>query len=86
MKSKVEKLDIGKLETTPVHLSKLSNDIVKKLNIIISLKVDNINTTDLVKNDTKVNEIEKNITDHDHSNKYIITKEFNKLMSEDFAA
>ena len=34
LKSKVEKLGIGKLETTPVHLSKLSNDIVKKLNII----------------------------------------------------
>ena len=34
MKSKVGKLDIGKLETTPVDLSKLSNevknDVVKK--------------------------------------------------------
>ena len=34
MKSKVDKLDIGKLETTPVNLSKLSNvvknDVVKK--------------------------------------------------------
>ena len=34
MKSKVNKLDIGKLETTPVDLSKLSNiaknDVVKK--------------------------------------------------------
>ena len=34
MKSKVDKLDIGKLETTPVDLSKLSNavknDVVKK--------------------------------------------------------
>ena len=29
--------------------------------------------------------LKKNITDHDHSNKYVITK-FNKLMSEDFAA
>ena len=27
MKSKVDKLDIGKLETTPVHLSKLSNAV-----------------------------------------------------------
>ena len=34
LKSKVGKLDIGKLETTPVYLSKLSNglknDVVKK--------------------------------------------------------
>ena len=34
MKNKVHKLDIGKLETTPVDLSKLSdavkNDVVKK--------------------------------------------------------
>ena len=38
MKSKVDKLDIGRLETTPVELSKLSNvvknDVVKKLNIM----------------------------------------------------
>ena len=26
------------------------------------------------------------ITDHDHSNKYITTPEFNKLASENFAA
>ena len=34
MKSKVDKLEIGKLETTPVDLSKLSNvvknDVVRK--------------------------------------------------------
>ena len=30
---------------------------------------------------TKTNQIEKKITDHDH-NKYITTKEFNKLTSE----
>ena len=38
MESKVDKLDIGRLETTPVELSKLSNvvknDVVKKLNIM----------------------------------------------------
>ena len=28
----------------------------------------------------------KNPTDHDHSNKYITTKEFSKLMSQNFAA
>ena len=36
--------------------------------------------------DTKINGIEKKITDHDHSNKYITTKELNKLTAESFAA
>ena len=55
-------------------------------------KVNNIQTTDtsnLVKKtyyNTKINEIEKIITDHDHSNKYITTKEFDKLNAESFAA
>ena len=31
---------------------------------------------------TKLNEIEKKIADHDHSNKYITTQEFNKFPSE----
>ena len=35
--------------------------------------------------DTKVNEIEKEITDHKHD-KYIMTPEFNKLTGENFAA
>ena len=36
LKSKVEKLDIGKLETTPVDLSNLSNAVnVKLLNRLI---------------------------------------------------
>ena len=58
LKSKVDKLDIGKLETTPVDLRKLSNvvknDVVKKTeyNELVK-KVNNISTTDtsnLVKN------------------------------------
>ena len=35
---------------------------------------------------TEINEIEKKITDQDHSNKYNTTQEFNKLTSENFAA
>ena len=35
--------------------------------------------------DTKVNEIEKQITDHSHD-KYITTLEFNRLTAEKFAA
>ena len=46
------------------------------------------NVSNLVKkNDynTKINEIEKKITDHSHD-KYITTPEFNKLTVENFAA
>ena len=35
--------------------------------------------------DTKVNEIEKKTTDHNHDDKYITTPEFNKLTEENFA-
>ena len=34
---------------------------------------------------TKINEVEKKINDHGHSNKYITTQKFNKLTSENFA-
>ena len=53
-------------------------------------KVDAIQTTDtsdFVKKadyDTKIGEIEKKITDHDH--KYITTQEFNRLKVDNFAA
>ena len=46
------------------------------------------NVSNLVKKtdyDTKVNEIEKKITDHNHD-KYITTPKFNKLTAENFAA
>ena len=36
--------------------------------------------------DTNIIEMEKKITDHDHSDKYSTTKEFNKLTAENFAA
>ena len=51
MKSKVDKLDIRKLETTPVDLSNLSNvlrnDVIKKTecNELVK-KVNDISTTD----------------------------------------
>ena len=38
LKSIVGKLDIGKLETTPADLSKLS-DVVKRLNIMLQSKI-----------------------------------------------
>ena len=93
MKSTVDKLDIGKLETNPVDLGKLSNvvknDLVKKTeyNELVNAIQTN-DTSDLVKKtnyNTKINEIAKKITDHDHD-KYITTQEFNKLTSENFDA
>ena len=51
LKSKLDKLDIGTLQTTPVNLSKINHvlkiKLVKRLNIMSELvkKVDNISTT-----------------------------------------
>ena len=53
---------------------------------IVENKIPNV--SNLVKKtvyNTKTNEIEKKITDHDHSNKYITTPEFNKLTAQNFA-
>ena len=55
LKGKVDKLDISKLETTTVHLSKLSdvdkNNIVKQTEYDELLKLLKLNdTSDLVKN------------------------------------
>ena len=71
LKTKVDKLDIDKLATVPVDLSKLSNvvknDVVKKTdyNKLVT-KVDNIDTSGLVKKidcNTKITEIEDKIPD-----------------------
>ena len=92
LENKVDKLDIGKLENTPVDLRKLSNvvknDAVKNTEYdeLVKKVINTINTTDtshLVKKkpdyNTKINEIGKKITDHDHSNKYITAQEFNQV-------
>ena len=96
LKSDVKKLDIGKLENTPVDLSKLivlvKHVLVKKTeyNELVK-KVTNINTTDtcdlVLKTDynKKINEIEKKITDHDYD-KYVTTREFTKSTSDNFTA
>ena len=96
MKSKVDKLVIGKLKTTVVDLSKLSDvikkDVAKKTQYDgLVKKVNNINTADsnyIVKKtdyNTKINEIEKKIADHYHD-KYITTQKFNKLTADNFTA
>ena len=59
------------------------NELVKKVN-----NVNTADASDLVKKTdykTKINEIEKKITDQNHD-KYITTEEFSKLTSENFAA
>ena len=93
-KSRVDKLDIGKLETTSIDLSGLSdvvkNEVVKKT-VFDELvkKVNATQTTDssnLVKKadyDTKLAETQKKIIDCDHD-KYITTQEFNKLTVDKF--
>ena len=72
LKTEVDKLDIDKLATVPVDLSKLSNivknDVVKKTdyNKLVT-KVDNIDTSGLVKKtdyNTKITEIEDEIPDN----------------------
>ena len=96
LKSKPDKLDIGKLKTIPVGLSKLSNvvkndvikkaksvELVKKVNIIqITATSNSVKKTDY---NTKINEIENKTKDHDHV-KYITTQEFNKLTLDNFTA
>ena len=71
LKTEVDKLDIDKLATVPVDLSKLSNvlknDAIKKTAYDkLVAKVNNINTSGLVKKidyNTKIIEIEDKIPD-----------------------
>ena len=96
-KSKRDKLDVDKLVPIPVDLHKLTDvvknyvldkteydELVKKVNA-----VQTNDTSNLVKKtayDIRISEIEKKNTDHDHSNTYITTKEFNKLTAENLPA
>ena len=95
-KAEVDELETGKFQTIPIDASKLS-DIVKnelaKDNVFDEL-VKNINAIQIIdtstlvrktEHNTKINGIEKKITGHDYSNKYINTQELNKLTSENFA-
>ena len=71
LKTEVDKLDIDKLATVPVDLSKLSNvvknDVIRKtLYEKLVAKVDNIDASGLVKKpdyNTKITEIEDKIPD-----------------------
>ena len=71
LKTEVDKLDIGKLATVPVDLSKLSNvvknDVVKKtVYHKLVAKANNIDTSDFVLKtnfNTKITELENKIPD-----------------------
>ena len=74
LKSKVDKLDVGKLVPVPVDLSKLNDDVVKETEYDeLIRKVNAIQTTDtsdLVRKtdyNTKTNEIKYKAIDHDHN-------------------
>ena len=80
------------MKFVPVDLKK-SSDVVEKKVVKITvydqlvknvIAIQTIDTSDLVRINecnTKINDIEKKINDHDHSNKYITTQDFNKLTS-----
>ena len=82
LKTEVDKLDIDKLATVPVDLSKLSNVVknyVVKKTVCDKLvaKVDNIDTSGLVKKidyNTKTSKIEDKIPD---SSSFVKTTDYN---------
>ena len=95
LKTEFDKLDIDKLAPVPVDLSKLS-DVVKIPDVSslatktalteVENKIPSVSS--LVKKtdyDTKISELEKKLTDHNHD-KYITTPEFNTLAASVFNA
>ena len=89
-------LDITNLATNPfpnAKINEVKGEIPSINNLAISAalttfenKIPNVSdVVNITGYNTTISEIEKNI-DHDHSNKYITTPEFNKLTAEKFAA
>ena len=87
LKTEVDKLDVDKLTTVPVDLSKLSNvvknDVVKKaVYDKLVAKVNNINTSVLVKKtdyNTKITEIKDKIPD---SNSFVKKTDYNTKITQ----
>ena len=87
LKSEVDKLDIDKVATVPVDLSKLSNvvknDVVKKtVYDKLVARVDNIDTSGVVKKadyNTKISEIEDKIPD---SSSFVKKADYNTKINE----
>ena len=74
LKSKVDKLDVGKLVPVPVDLSKLNDDVVKETEYDELMRkvnaIQTADTSDLVRKtdyNTKTNEIKYKTIDHDHN-------------------
>ena len=96
MKLKVKQPNITNL-TTNYFLNAIINKVKSEILNITNLATASALTavenkmpdiSDLVQKsdyNTKINEVKKKISDHDHSNKYITTPEFNKLTPESFA-
>ena len=64
-----------------MKLLRILQKLLKKLN-----SFQTTNTSNLAKKNDYDTELVRKITDHDHNDKYITTQEFNKVMSENFAA
>ena len=87
LKSEVDKLDVDKLTTVPLDLSKLSNvvknDVVKKtVYDKLVAKVNNVDTSGLVKKtdyNTKITEIEDKIPD---SSSFVKKTDYNTKITE----
>ena len=87
LKTEVDKLDIDKLATVPVDLSKLSNVVkndvfIKTVYDKLVAKVDNIDTSSLVKKadyNTKITEIEDKIPD---SSRFVKKTDYNTKITE----
>ena len=82
LKSELDKLVIGKLETSPVDLSNPRYIIKINQLMLFGLVILVIQLKNPAYYSTKIREIKKEITDHGHGNKYITTQEFNKLTAE----
>ena len=97
IRSKEDKIpDITKVATNASPNAKInevkaeirSNTNQPQLLLFLLLKMKYLMLVIQTKTDfnTKINEAENKITDHDHINKYITTPIFNKLTAENFAS
>ena len=94
MKLKVKQPNITKL-TTNYFLNAIINEVKSEILNITNLVTASALTSVEIKclmlviqskdYNTKINEVKKKMSDHDHSNRYITTPEFNKLTPESFA-
>ena len=92
LKTKVSNLDKQIPDAATLSRTNQQNtdkqNLEKKFEMLMTITVLNTKVSCLFKKadyDTKNGEFENKITDHDCSNKYITTQEFNKLTTDNFA-